>query len=94
MIRKAEDFGAPVTLPGGKVAPMSSGQPEPRTQSGTHPRYQMHQAGVGLDVQELGHPDRTRAGYHAKVIAHQVDDRDVLGPVLVQQTFGRDRGAL
>ena len=46
---------------------------------------QVHQARVGLDVEQVGDPDRAPIAHPAQVVAHQVDDHHVLGPVLGQE---------
>ena len=55
MIRRALDFGAPVTLPGGNAAASSSGQPGPPAQLAAHGRDQVHEAGVLLDGEQARH---------------------------------------
>ena len=60
MIRTADDLGAPVTEPGGKVASMIAGQPTPGSQLAAHRRDQVHQARVLLDREQCGHLDACR----------------------------------
>ena len=87
----AASLGAPVTEPGGNVASSSSGQPTPGAQPARHRAHQVEQARVRLGDAQAPAPRPTVLAHPAEVVAHQVDDHHVLGPVLREEAVGASR---
>ena len=94
MIRSALDLGAPVTEPGGKVAPSSSGQPTPARSSPRTVDTRCTRPGCCSTRAQVGHGHRAGRADPPEVVADQVDDHHVLGAVLVQQVRRGAAGAL
>ena len=92
MIRTADDFGAPVTDPGGNVATTSgqptSGRSSPRTVDTrcTSPGCSSRASSAGTSTVPVADP--------AEVVADEVDDHHVLRLVLGQQPVRRHRRPL
>lgn len=85
MIRRALDFGAPVTEPGGNAASSSSGQPARLGQLAAHGGDEVDEARVLLDHAQFGHGHAAGGADDPQVVADQVDDHHVLGVVLVEE---------
>ena len=85
MWSSAASLGAPVTDPGGKVASISVGPAEPGSQPALDGAHQVHEARVRLDGEQGRHLHRSPLAHPAEVVADEVDDHHVLGPVLGQE---------
>ena len=60
-----------------------------------HRRLQMHDVAVAADVHELDHLDRARPADPTQIVAAQVDQHHVLGPLLrVGEQFRLQGGVL
>ena len=82
MISMARTFGAPDTVPAGRVARSTSMAEQPVAQPPRHLRGEVHHVAVALERHHL--VDRLGAEVHdpAHVVAGQVDQHDVLGLLL------------
>ena len=90
----ALDLGAPVTEPGGKVAASSVGQPASGRSRARTVDTRCTRPGCCSTAFSAGHLDRAGHRDRAEVVAHQVDDHHVLGPVLGGEPGGGRGGAL
>ena len=72
------------------------GEIDPGAQPAGDGAHEVEQAGVGLDREQLRHAHRPVLAHAAEVVAREIDDHHVLGPVLVAQGQRRPvgRGAL
>ena len=86
-------FGAPVIEPGGKQARMHSAGPTSVAQPAAHAGDELVHGLVGLDPHQLRDLDAADLADAAEVVAQQVDDHQVLGPVLLVGAQARRRGA-
>ena len=77
-------FGAPVTDPGGNEASSTLGPAHAGTQPALDRADQVDEARVLLQGQQARHADGPVAAHPAEVVADEVDDHHVLGPVLGQ----------
>ena len=82
MISIARTFGAPVTVPAGKVARSTSSASRPGLQLALDVRDDVHHVRVALDHHVLGDPHRADLRDAADVVAAEVDQHDVLGALL------------
>ena len=76
-------FGAPVIEPAGKQASTASMRGEPVGEIGLDRRHQLVHLGVALDGEQARDPHAAESGDAAEVVAHEVDDHQVLGLLLV-----------
>ena len=83
MISIVRFFGAPVIEPPGKQARMQSGGSTLLAQLAAHGGDELVHGLVGLDVHQVGHVHGADLADDAEVVAQQVDDHQVLGPVLL-----------
>ena len=88
MWSSAASLGAPVTEPGGKVAAISSAQPRPGPQPAPTVETRWTSPGWCSTAQQAGTVDRPALAHPAEVVADEVDDHHVLGPVLGQEAVG------
>ena len=91
MICIARTFGAPETVPAGRPARRASKAVLPAPQPAGHVRGDVHDVRVALDLHHVGQLHRAVVGDPADVVAAQVDEHDVLGPLLGvgQQLLGQ-----
>ena len=82
MISIARTFGAPVIEPPGNAARSRSSASVPGRELADDGRDQMMDGGVVLEREELGHAHRARRADARQIVAHQVDDHQVLGAIL------------
>ena len=82
MASSAASFGAPVTDPGGNVASTARPADARRAAGPSTVLTRWHEPGVRLDREQRGHLHRAPLAHAAEVVAHEVDDHHVLGPVL------------
>ena len=82
MISSARGFGAPDSVPAGKVARktsigVASGRRSPSTDG-----HEVHDVAEPLDLHELGHLDGAGDADLREVVAGEVDEHEVLGLLL------------
>ena len=82
MWAEAASFGAPVTEPGGNVASMAAAHPHPGRSRPVTVDTRWTSPGCCSTDEQRGHLDGAELADPAEVVAHEVDDHDVLGPVL------------
>ena len=82
MISIARIFGAPVSVPAGKVARSTSRLRHAVLQQALDVADDVHHVRVALDREGLGHLDAAGLGDAADVVARQVDQHQVLGALL------------
>ncbi len=86
MIRSADDLGAPDTDAGEggleQRGPQRGGPRETGAQASRHGAHEVGEAGVLLDREQVGDLDGPRVAHALEVVAHEVGDHHVLGPVL------------
>ena len=82
MISIARTFGAPLTVPAGSVARSTSIGPRPVAQRARHLRREVHHVAVALERHQLVDVHRAELGDPADVVAGEVDEHHVLGPLL------------
>ena len=82
MISIARGLGAPETVPAGKVAASTSRASRPVGDLAGDRRDQVHDVAVALDPHEVDDLDGARHADPAQVVAGQVDEHHVLGPLL------------
>ena len=82
MISIARSLGAPVIDPPGNAARSRSSASTPGVEIADDGRDQMVDRGVALEREELGDAHRARRADARQVVAHQVDDHQVLGAIL------------
>ena len=82
MISIARTFGAPLTVPAGSVARSTSIGLEPSDQVAGHLRRQVHHVAVALERHQLVDVHPAEAGDAPDVVAGEVDEHHVLGPLL------------
>ena len=86
--RCAASFGAPVTEPGGNVASITSGQPQPGRSRPATVDTRWHRPGCASTAHSAGTCDRAELAHAAEIVADEVDDHHVLGAVLRQEAVG------
>ena len=82
MISIARTFGAPLTVPAGSVARSTSIGPSPSRSVAGHLRREVHHVAVALQRHQLVDVHGAESGDPPDVVAGQVDQHDVLGPLL------------
>ena len=82
MISIARTFGAPVIDPPGNAARSRSSASVPGLELADHGRDQMMDGGVALEREQLGHAHGAGRADARQIVAHQVDDHQVLGAIL------------
>ena len=82
MCSRAATFGAPVTEPGRERGGDGVGPPAAGAEPAGHRRHEVDEARVVLDGEQRRHLDRAELAHPAEVVADEVDDHHVLGPVL------------
>ena len=71
-----------MTEPGGKVARSSSASDTPSRQLARHIRNEMPYTRMLLGPPQLGHRNAPVAADPPEIVAHEIDDHQVLRPVL------------
>ena len=95
MISIARTFGAPDSVPAGNAASTTSRAVRSSAQRPGDRRLQVHDVAVAADLHELHHLDRARPADPAQVVAAEVDQHHVLGPLLgIGQQLGLQGGVL
>ena len=87
-------FGAPVIEPGGKQERTASRGRGAGPQPAPHRGDQLVDGLVGLDRHHLRHLDAADLADGAEVVAQEVDDHQVLGPVLLVGGEGGGEGCV
>ena len=82
MISIARTFGAPVIEPPGNAARSRSSASASGRELADDGRDEMMDGGVALEREELGDAHGAGRADARQIVAHQVDDHQVLGPVL------------
>ena len=82
MISMARTFGAPVIDPPGKAARSRLERVRARREVADHRRDEMVNRGVVLEREELRHAHGAGRADARQVVAEQIHDHQVLGPVL------------
>ena len=84
MISMARIFGAPESVPAGKVAREGVERVLARRRARRSTRaHDVHHVAVALDRHELRHLHAAEAADAPEVVAAEVDEHDVLGPLLL-----------
>jgi hypothetical protein len=92
MICIARILGAPLTVPTGSVDAQGVERGHPGRKLARDVGGDVHHVAVALDGHHVAELDRARLGHPADVVAAQVHQHDVLGPLLgVGQQFGLQR---
>ena len=86
MICIARIFGAPVNVPAGNAATSASSRSRSGRQSALDARDEMHHVRVALDGHVLGHANAADLRDPADVVAAEIHEHDVLGPLLLIAT--------
>ena len=78
----AASFGAPVIEPGGKAARSASSASQPARKRPRTVETSWNTRRVALDREQLRHLDAARRAHAAEIVAHEIDDHQVLGALL------------
>ena len=82
-------------MPAGKQARSASNAVRSGVEPSDHRRHDVHDVAVALDRHELDDLDGARRAHPAEVVAAEVDQHQVLGPLLgVGEQLGAERGVL
>ena len=79
----AESFGAPVMLPAGNVASSRSPTRRPRGEPARDRAHELVDGRVRLDLEQAVDAHRAGLAHPREVVAHEIDDHDVLGALLL-----------
>ena len=82
MISMARTFGAPDSVPAGKVALKTSKQSLPSGELRLDVGNKMHDVGISFHDHELVHLDAADPRDPAQVVSPQIDEHDVFRPLL------------
>ena len=82
MISIARTLGAPVSVPAGKPAASASIARQPVAQLALHLGADVHDVAVPLDRELLGDLDGAELGDPAHIVAAEIEQHQVLGPLL------------
>ena len=78
----ARGFGAPDRVPAGKHVASTSKAVRPSASAADDRGHDVHDVAVALDRHELDDLDRARFAHPPEVVAAEVDEHEVLGPLL------------
>ena len=90
----ARTFGAPESVPAGKMLRSASRASRPGLQARLDVAHQMENVAVALDLHVLGHGDRPGPSHATEVVAAQVDEHHVLRPLLRISLQGVGQGVV